>query len=182
MSAEMKTRMEVQRHLRDCILAGLSATGVTSDGAKWDCMEFGQASFAKADRIVTMNLRRARRAGWQFGSASEMADSRSEEWIEVQGWQLETILRRKPGADGGTPLAEDVAAALVAWFNGPALPFMRARGMSCLRVDSDSVIVYTDDGSVYQKRSVFTVNLVVPKRLSLSENPMDMIRPEIDPA
>lgn len=178
MSEQNKTRLEIQRIIRLCVLEGIKQTG---HGTDWDSMEFGQASFAKADRIVTYNLRRARRIGWQGTDYNASQSTKTIDWAEEQGWQLEVILKRMKTVDVGDVLAEDVAADLVTWFNGPGNTWLRGKGISSIRIDEDSIIVYNDDSSVYQKRAVFTVKLVVPKELSFGEDFLDVMVPETYP-
>lgn len=172
MSASNKTRYEVQKILADCLKAGLAALVVEDHG--FDVMEFAQASFQKADRIVLMNLVRSNRIGWQGRNYSVENDDlkETEDWIECQRWQFHVILKKLPNPTVDTMQADDVASMLITWFNGRGNEFLRDRGVANERVDSNSLVVYNDDSGLYQKRAVFTVKLQVPKETKVSQNPV----------
>lgn len=181
MSLECKNRFEVQKIVIEAILRGLEAFGFQG----WDCMEFGQASFQKADKIVLVNLLKASRVGWlgeRYDGGVQSDLTRVDEWIEQQNWQIHVILKRKnSGNTVNTILSEDVATMLITWFNGRGAEFLRPKGIAPLRIDANSLIVYNDDSSVYQKRSTFTVKLQVPKEIGSMQISLDAIKPDILP-
>lgn len=172
MSAENKTRYEVQKILADCLKAGLAAYVGESHG--FGVMEFAQASFQKADRIVLMNLVRTNRIGWQGRKYPVAGDElkRVDEWVECQHWQFHVILKKDTNPTIETRQADDYATILIAWLNGIGCDFLRERGVANERVDPSSVVVYVDDSDLYQKRAVFTVKLQVPKELTITQNDM----------
>jgi len=179
MSASNKTRFEVQTILRSCIIQGLTQFSQTG----WDVMEFANASFEKANKVVLMNLIKCSRVGWQAQKYPVTASvlGRREEWIEEQNWQLSTILKRTDATDDTSILAEDVSQMLITWFNGPGADYLRKSGVAPLRVDTESVIVYNDNSELYQKRAVFTVKIQVPKVQLFGQNKLNAVEPHIRP-
>jgi len=177
MSEANKTRLEVQKILKDTITAGITALG----GTGWTVMEFSNASFQSGDKIVLMNLVRSVKCGWQRFTYPVESNQlkRRDEWIDEQVWQLHFICKRKAGADGA--MAEDMASNLSTWFNGAGSLMFRKSGIAPLRVESDSVIVYNDNSELYQKRAVFTVKLQVPKEMQTAETEMDALLPKVKP-
>lgn len=165
MSASNKTRYEIQKILADCLKAGLAA--LIGEDHGFGVMEFAQASFQKADRIVLMNLARSNRIGWQGRKYPVDGDElkRVDEWIECQHWQFHVILKKLSSPTVDTMQADDVASMLITWFNGRGVEFLRERGVANERVDASSLVVYNDDSDLYQKRAVFTVKLQVPKEV-----------------
>lgn len=172
MSAENKTRYEIQKILSDCIKLGLNA--YIGEGHGFGVMEFAQASFQKADKIVLMNLVRSNRIGFQGYKYPILNDElkRTDEWIECQHWQFHVILKRDSNPTIETRQADDIASILIAWFNGRGCEFLREYGCANERVDASSLVVYTDDSDLYQKRAVFTVKVQVPKELTLNQPDM----------
>jgi len=165
-----KNRFEVQKILRDNIIAGLSAIGHTG----WDVMEFANASMEKANKVILMNYLRSTRVGWQghkYGDVSQTY-KRTEEWIDEQSWQIHIICKRTASTTVASVLAEDMASDLITWFNGPAVDIFRAAGVAPLRVDAENIIIYNDDSDLYQKRAVFTIKIQVPKELALNQTNM----------
>ena len=61
MSEECKTRLRVQEIIRKNILSMLDAMNMSG----WDVMEFAQANFQKADKVILLNCIRTERVGWQ---------------------------------------------------------------------------------------------------------------------
>ena len=181
MSANNKTRYEIQKILSDCIKSGLVTLVGESHG--FGVMEFAQASFQKADRIVLMNLVRSNRIGWQGRNYHMVNDmlKKTEDWIECQHWQFHVVLKKLPNPTIETLQADDVASMLITWFNGPGSEFLRTRGVANERVDASSLIVYNDDSDLYQKRAVFTVKLQVPKELTIGAEVIDAVIPKVKP-
>lgn len=173
MSVENKGRLEVQKVVRDCILNGLTQTNHTG----WDCMEFGNASMQKADKVVLMQYSSHERVGWQGRRYDDTASGlqRTDEWIEQQEWILHVIHKR---TSDGTELAEDIATELIAWFNGPGNEELRKGGIASLPIDAASVIVYNDNSDLYQKRATFTVKLQVPKELTFGQAKLSALEVE----
>lgn len=166
MSAENKSRLEVQKLLRESILEGLSALGVKG----WEVMEYSQPNFTNGDKVVLMNMKEGKRIGWQGRKYLTDGEEfkRIEEWIDEQSWELHMVAKRKIKTTGSEILAEDVASALVTWFSGPGVASLRNRGLAPLRVSSKDVVVYDDDNDIHQKRAVFTMKIQVPKQVTLA--------------
>ena len=165
MSEQFRSKYEVIKILRDLILKGLS----TFSQSNWDCMEFGQATFQNADRIVTLNLNQVHQVGFQAWNESKVGATavRTDDMIEEQHWQLQVILKRKTGkVNGDTMTAEDVASMLITWFNGQGALLLKNKHIGILHVDRGNVFVYNDDSDVYQKRAAFTVRLHVSKEFT----------------
>jgi hypothetical protein len=179
MSAEKKTRIEVQRILKKVLEDGLSALG--HDGCA--VMEFANASFQNADKVVLMNPIGTKRVGWQGKDYSPYNETlvMRESWIEEQRWQIHCVKKRITSSTDISPTAEDIADDLVTWFNGRGCEELRTYGMANLRIDSDAVIVYNDNSDLYQKRAVFTVKIRVPKELKSGKSYMDTLVPKIMP-
>lgn len=182
MSAENKTRLEVQKILRGIIFKGLEYAGYqvktpVVDG--WDCIEYGSASIQKMNRVILMNLIGSKRLGWQEVNYAtiDRGFKRKDGWNEEQHWQLHIVCKRSDGIE----CAEDVASNLVTWFNGPGCDELRKKGCASTRIDSDNVIVYNDDSDLYQKRVVFTVKIQVPKELTMAEVEADAVKPKTMP-
>lgn len=179
MSEECKTRYEIQRILTSCISAGLEAYAGQDNG--FGIMEFAQASFQSADKIVLYNLIRSKRIGWQHKTFATSGTPRTDEWLEEQSWQIHTILKASKNPSVIDMQATDIADMLVTWFNGSGCDMLRKSGVACLRIDSDQILVYNDDSELYQKRAVFTVKIQVPKELSVRVEDMDMVVPATKP-
>ena len=179
MSVENKNRLEVQEVLKDCIEEGLKRFGY----ARWSVKEFANASFQNADGVVLMNRLRSHRVGWQANRYTIDADdlARVDELIDEQHWQLSVIKKRSNTTTADDALAEDVADNLVTWFNGVGCEWLRGRGVASLRIDADSVIVYNDNSDLYQKRTVFTVKLQVPKEVKQEQAEMEAVKPRLMP-
>lgn len=164
MSSENKTRLEVQKILRSNILTALDKLKLEG----WGVMEFANASFQKADKIILYNLINVDRLSWngvEYGINSETGEfERIDEWLEQQMWQISVICKRTDDTDDADILAEDIANRLIAWFNGLGCDLFRRNGMANLIVDNETVFVYNDNSNLYQKRSVFTVKIQVPKK------------------
>ena len=179
MSELKKSRLEVQAILKSCIEDGLAFMQRTG----WAVMEFANASFQRADRVVLMNLIGSRRVGWQ-GRSHSLQDGglvAKEEWIEEQRWQIHCVCKRGQSASPNDEYPEDACSDLVTWFNGMGCDKLRAHGMANLRIDSDSIFVYTDNSDLYQKRAVFTVKIQVPKEVTTGQDAVDAIIPDVEP-
>lgn len=169
MSEKMKSRLEVQKIVRDNILSGFEALGLSG----WDVKEFANAHMTKADKVVLMNYIRTRRVGWQGRTyaVDEESLKSTEEWIAEQHWQIHCIAKRPPNTDAKTVLSEDMADILVAWFSTPeSVNLFRKSGIAPLRIDGNDIIVYTDNSDLYQKRAVFTLKLQVPKSIDVQQS------------
>ena len=179
MSELKKSRFEVQAILKSCIEDGLAFMKRTG----WAVMEFANESFQKADRVVLMNLVGTRRVGWQ-GRSHSLKDGgliAKEEWIEEQRWQIHCVCKRKHAATPNDEFPEDACSDLVTWFNGRGCDELRTHRMANLRIDSDSIFVYTDNSDLYQKRAVFTVKIQVPKEVTTGQDAVDAIIPDVEP-
>lgn len=180
MSNSFKNRLEVQKIIRDVLSAGIEAMSL----GEWDIMEFGNASFQRADKIILMNLLRSTRVGWQSTSYGDIDGvfSRTENICEEQSWQIHTICKRKNDTTLDDILAEDVATKLILWLNGETgMAMLRQRGVAPLRIDAESILVYNDNSDLYQKRAVFTVKIQVPKEMSFGEIQAEAIKPDVKP-
>lgn len=181
MSASLKTKYDVIKILRDVINAGLADMRMTG----WDCMEYAQASFNNADKIILLNNIQNRRVGWQgekYANSITGEFERVDEWIEEQSWQVHIVLKRTTApVSASTVTAEDVADLFVAWLNGRGMSLLRNSGVAPLRIDTETIFVYNDDSDVYQKRAVFTVKLQVPKEYRSEQDALDLIKPDIEP-
>lgn len=167
----MTTTLDVQKILRQNILAGLAAYGY---GDGFEVIEFANFGKIRKDKVVTMNLLRRKRVGWQGRKYSSPADelTRTDEWISEEHWQLQVILKRNSGTKDDSILSQDIAEVLVTWFNGLGCDEFRKYGIANLRIDSEQIIVYNDDSDLYQKRCVFTVKIQVPKELTVKQPEM----------
>lgn len=172
MSDTNKTRYEVQKIISDCIKEGLTA--YVGANHRFSVMEFAQASFQNANRIVLLKPIRARRVGWQGAVYSIVTEEfvRTDEWLEEQDWQVQIILKKSDAPDVSELQADDVAQLLITWFNGKGVESFRKSECAPLRIKDTSIIVYVDDSELYQKRAVFTFKLQVPKLLSALQDNM----------
>lgn len=179
MSTANKNRLEVQKIVRDNIMAGLTALGYTG----WDVMEFANASLQKVDKAVLMNLVRNNRVGWQGHRYEGVPNAlnRVDEWIDEQSWQLHIICKRTTATTVADVLSEDVADNLITWFNGAGADLFRKAGVAPLRIEYSSVIVYNDNSDLYQKRAVFTVKIQVPKELTQEQADIAAVKPRLMP-
>ena len=176
-----KTRYEVQRILRSVALSGLEALGYSG----WNVVEFANPEFINFDKVVTLQLMRERRVGWQgfsYGAADNASMlNRKDEWLSEQHWQFQLLMKRPKNPTAETPMAEDIADSLVAWLNGAGMAKLREGGVAPLRIDGTTIFVYNDNSDLYQKRAVFTVKIQVPKEMVYGENALEVIKPDIEP-
>lgn len=179
MSDMKKNRLEVQAILKSCIEDGLAF--MQRQG--WAVMEFANASFQRADKVVLLNLVGSRRVGWQGRSYGVKNNelTRHDNWFEEQRWQVHCICKRTQSAKPDDEFPEDACSDLIAWLNGRGCDVLRRSKISNLRIDSDSIFVYNDNSDLYQKRAVFTVKVVVPKEVSAGEIEVDALVPKIFP-
>lgn len=177
MSVENRTRLEVQTVLRSCILEYFNKSSQTG----WDAVEFGNFDKVKADKVVTMNYIRSKDVGWQSSTFEGSPLVRKDRKISQQDWQLQVILKRSASTTDGDILSEDIADNLVMWFNGPGCDYFRKHGMACIRIDTNSIIVYNDNSDLYQKRAVFTVKIQMPKELTIGDIEADAMKPKVQP-
>lgn len=179
MSEGYITRLKVQGILRADINEFLSASRLTG----WEVMEFAQTQMQKADGVILINCIRSLQVGWNRDEYSTEKDDlmRTERTLEEQTWQIHVILKRKKTDTDDSVLAEDIAAMLIAWFNGKGCAFLRKRGLANLRIEHQNIIVYNDDSDLYQKRAVFSVKIQVPQSFTFSEDHIDATLPKIKP-
>lgn len=170
MSDKNKGENEVFKILRECALLGLKAYGY-DDGA--DVQRFAQANMNYRDKLVLMHMTHHSKVGWQAHYYNTNAItgelSRSEEWIDEQHWSVSTIKRMQQTDTKDTISADDIALALVTWFNGPGLDWLRTKGMATLPIDPTEIMVYTDDSQLYQRRPVFEMVVHVPKAFTAAQ-------------
>lgn len=166
MSDANKTKYEVIKVIRDCVMSGLTSVGATG----FDCVEFGQPSIQNMDKVVTLRFIRTQNVGWQSFSFNFTGKVRKDEWIEQQSWQLQVIMKRSGAkVSASTLTSEDVASLLRSWIDGPGNEMLRKKGCASLRIDPLTVFVYNDDSDLYQRRVAFTMKLQVPKELSFGQ-------------
>lgn len=168
MSSAYKTRYEVQKIISDCLKKGID-TYLKEDG--WGIMEFAQASFTSANKIILINPVRVKRLGWQGWKYknAEFQLHRVDELIEEQHWQIHVILKKSTNPSIEDMQADDVASILVSWLNGLGVSEFRKYGVVNTRIDANQIIVYNDDSELYQKRAVFTVKIQVLKELTIEQ-------------
>lgn len=181
MSAEMKSENEVFRTLRQGCLNCLSAFGYSGV----DVQRFAQSNMNYTDDTVLFHMIEHHREGWQwrsFGADSTTgALKRADEWIDRQTWMVETLKRMRNGDGVDTVTADDIAQALIVWFNGRGLDWLRTQGLSTLPIDPTEIIVYNDDSQLYQRRPVFMMDVLVPKLWKSPEKPVTALEVETYP-
>ena len=175
MSEANRTKFEVQKIIRDILLEGLENTGMqpTSGSGKkeWDVLEFAQASFTNADKIVLIDFVCADRVGFQgFDYKAENGQAnatRTDDWLEEQTWNIHTLLKMKPSESTESALTcIDAANMLISWMNGPGAMKMLSKKIGVLRIDQSRIFVYNDDSELYQRRAVFPLKIQVAKEFS----------------
>lgn len=181
MASKPTGSLSVQKVLRSVLLSGLDAVGYGG----WTVVEFGNPEFINYDKCLTMQLLRQKRVGWQgfdYGYNPQFVGlSRKDEWLTEYQYQVQVLLKRPRNATSETLTAEDVADTMIAWLDGPGVAEFRKYSVAPLRIDGASVFVYNDNSDLYQKRAVFTVKIQVPKELTVGENVMDQIIPDVKP-
>lgn len=178
---ESKGRYAVQKILRSVLLSGMEGIGQSG----WEAVEFGSPEFINFNKVLTMQLMRQKRVGWQ-GWNYELSNlpgkiDRKDEWIAEYHWQIQILLKRPESITEESVVAEDVADLIIAWLNGPGIEAFKRKGVAPLRIDGASVFVYNDNSDLYQKRAVFTVKIQVPKTLTTGENVVDALKPDVQP-
>lgn len=171
-----KGKYEVIRILRDSVLAGLAAYGVSG----MQCLESALPAFNSADNVVLLKMSGLQTVGWQRGGyevesdggAGENGVKRTESWIEEQKWDVTVVMKRdgkKVNAD--TLTAEDVASRLVSWFNGAGgIASLRKHDCAPLFTNMSDVRQYIDDSGVYQNSATFTLRVQVPKKFRFDQD------------
>ena len=185
MSYEMKGRYEVLRMLRNSVLACLAAYGLPDIPV----LEFAQPLLQGEADAILLQLAGSTRVGWQrtdyalekkttdaengdssINDATDAAAAeefaRYESWIDEQKWTI-TVVRRKTDdpVTADTVTAEDVAATLAAWFNGPGgIDSFRANDCANLFVQTSDFKPYKDDTALYRHTATLSLTLQVPKR------------------
>lgn len=177
MSAENMTKFEVQKVLRDNILAGLSAMGI--DAKNYTVMEAGQTPPTSKNDVILFRMETSGQLGWQAvkdryiqvspGSTAKRL-VRSDEFIDHQEWLI-VVLRHRRTSDTITTMgSEDVARCLISWFNGRGNAFFRERGMANTNIRENPVNLYKSTSDVYERSSSFRLKLQVPKAIQSAEN------------
>lgn len=172
------TSAEVRKMIRTEVLKALKAY---IPNETWDCMEYAQATFQNADRIVTMLPVRTKRLG--FGHISyDRTGKRNDEWLEQEDWQLQVILARR--TSNGNLItnkyeAQDIVSMLITWFNKKGNHNLRLAGVANLPIDTSDILVYNDDSDVYQKRAVFMLRLQVPQSFTYEQSYLTKVSGEI---
>jgi len=173
----MKGQYEVQKIIRDNVLAGLSAFGQNG----WQCIEFAQSSKLNMDRFVAMNCIGTKQVGW-VNSTQLASGIAKNDWLEEQTWQLHVVMKRDDSpVSADTVTTTDIASMLISWFNSEGNSKFRENGCANLRIDQSSILVYNDDSSIYQKRAVFTMKLQMPKEFRFGREEVDAVVPLVKP-
>lgn len=166
MSYEMKGRYEVLRMLRNSVLACLAAYGLPDIPV----LEFAQPLLQGEADAILLQLAGSTRVGWQRTDYAlekkEEEFARYESWIDEQKWTLTVVRRRTDDpVTADTVTAEDVAATLAAWFNGPGgIDSFRANDCASLFVQTSDFKPYKDDTALYRHTATLSLTLQVPKR------------------
>lgn len=181
MSATMKNENEVFKILRESSLAGLEYVLGKNNGV--EVMRFAQASFTYSDNLILLNHILTDREGWQAVHYEQLlgAEKRTDEWIENQHWQFTALKRMRQEDTTSTLAADDLANALILWFNGKGVYDLKSRGVSNLLIDPHEIFVYNDDSNLYQRRIVFTMKVLVPKEFSGSVDTVGALEWETHP-
>lgn len=176
MSEQNKTRFEVQKVLRDNILAGLSAMGI--DQSKYTVMEAGQTPPTSKNDVILFRMETTGQLGWQAvkdryvpvsPGASAKRLVRSDEFIDHQEWLIVVLRHRRTGDTITTMGSEDVARCLISWFNGRGNAFFRERGMANTNIRENPVNLFKSTSDVYERSSSFKLKLQVPKAIQSGE-------------
>ena len=178
MSADNKTRFEVQRIIRNAIIAALKYDGYDPD--KYVVMEANQRSITAKKEAILFKMTDSQRHGWQATKFRVEKDDegvvtdflKDDCFIDEQTWLI-SVMTKRPNTDNNpgtitaeTRLSEDVAQSLIAWFNGPGCFELRKEGVSNLYIKEKPVEVYKDDSSLYEKSASFRIKLLIPKRIT----------------
>lgn len=181
MSYECKTRFEVQKIVRDNILAGMEAYGI--DASAFTVMEAKQTPPTAKTDFITFVMTGKKRAGWPMVKYGGLGDdfSRIEEFIEMQDWSVSVVKRRRQGEAIDEMSADDLLAVLTEWFNGMGCFEFRRSGVSCLLVQAEEDKKVKDDSSLTQNPSAIRLTLCVPKRLKIRHKIAEVAKPDIMP-
>lgn len=176
MSAENMTRFEVQKVLRDNIIAGLTALGIDAD--KYTVMEAGQTPPTSKNDVILFRMETTGQLGWQATKdrlvpvsegAAEKKLVRSDEFIDHQEWLIVVLRHRRTDDTISTMGSEDVARCLISWFNGRGNAFFRERGMANTNIRENPVNLFKSTSDVYERSSSFKIKLQVPKAIQSDE-------------
>lgn len=181
MSDSMKLENEVFKILRDSSIEGLEFVLGKNNGV--GVMRFAQASFTYSDNIILLNHILTDREGWQsvrYGNVQGI-EKRTDEWLENQHWQFTALKRMRQEDTVDTLSADDLANALIIWFNGKGIYDLKSRGLSNLLIDPHEIFVYNDDSNLYQRRIVFTMKVLVSKEFSTRVDTVDSLEWETHP-
>lgn len=181
MSVENRLENEVFALLRECAILGLASYGYDQGT---EVQRFAQANMNYKDKLVLMHLVSHSKVGWQahyYKNDPLLGLRRSEEWIDEQHWSVSTIKRMQQIDTKDTVSADDIALALVTWFNGMGLEWLRTKGMATLPIDPTEIMVYTDDSQLYQRRPVFEMVVQVPKAFAAKSNEITALEVETHP-
>ena len=169
MSEENKTKFEVQKVLRENILAGLKALGI--DAAKYTVMEAGQTPPTSKGDVILFKMETSGQIGWQaakmrvVGATGSRRLTRSDEFIDHQEWLIVVLRHRRTDDTITTMQSEDVARCLISWFNGRGCEFFRQHGMANTNIRENPVNLYKSTSDVYERSSSFKLKLQVPKAI-----------------
>ncbi len=195
MSYEMKGRYEVLRMLRNSVLACLAAYGLPdipvlefaqpllqseadaillqlagSTRVGWQHSSYRLEKKTDADKNADGEASDKTATDADDTDAAATDDDgefvRYENWIDEQKWTI-TVVRRRTDAPvtAETVTAEDVAATLAAWFNGPGgIDSFRANDCANLFVQTSDFKPYKDDTALYRHTATLSLTLQVPKR------------------
>ena len=138
-----------------------------------------------ADRVVLMHLLGHSKIGWQaaryYPSATASGLKRAEEWVDEQHWSVSVLKRMQQDDTASTVTADDIALALVTWFNGPGLDWLRTKGMATLPIDPTEIMVYNDDSQLYQRKPFFEMVVQVPRAYVMATNEVSGLEVETHP-
>lgn len=174
MNENFKNRYTIQKILIANILDGIDRMGFQpaegSTEKAWGVMEFAQASFNNADKIVLVDFARTNNVGFQGRAYTNQNGQalRTDDWLEDQTWMIHTIKRVMPSDVSDSLITcEDMADILVSWFNGQGAIELKNLGIGTLRIDQSHIFVYNDESELYQKRAAFPLRIQVPKEISV---------------
>ena len=186
-----KTRYAVQKEIIANINLAFSSLNLQPEAGStekgWSVMEFAQASFNNADKVVLLDYMDSQRVGfqgWEYGGVmnDETKASRTDDWLEQQTWLVHTLRRIKPSDVSATLMTcEDMADILIGWFNGHGAIELKKHGIGTLRIDRNRIFVYNDESELYQKRAVFPLRIQVPQEISLQMSRVSEWTPGIYP-
>lgn len=191
MNFNYKTRYAVQKEIIANINLAFSSLNLQPEAGStekgWGVMEFAQASFNNADKVVLLDYMDSQRVGfqgWKYGGVlnDSTKASRTDDWLEQQTWLVHTLRRIKPSDVSATLMTcEDMADILIGWFNGQGGVEFKKHGIGTLRIDRNRIFVYNDESELYQKRAVFPLRIQVPQEISVQMSRVSEWTPGIYP-